>query len=136
MQPATQVVDVTISQTNNINSLASKLAQIGTLIMYLLVALALVYIIWNVVQYVIKGGSPEGKTEALHGVGYGIVGLAIIFSIWGLVNILLGTFNTGNDVPTKGFPTANFVTGTNANGDTGNRISNPVRDTGNRISNP
>lgn len=93
-------------QIRDVNSLSLKLASIGDVIIYLLIGLAIVFIVWNIVMTLISGDKPDEKKAALYNVGYGLLGLAIIVSIWGLVNILIGTFNTDNYRPE--FPTANF----------------------------
>lgn len=77
----------------DVNSLSSKLINIGNLFTYLLIALAVIYIIWNVVMYMIKPGEDDRKVAG-KAILYGIVGLFVILSIWGLVNILVGTFRT------------------------------------------
>ncbi|MFA6553944.1 MAG: pilin [Candidatus Paceibacterota bacterium] len=99
-----------MNNITDINSLTTKLAGIGNVIVYLLIALAVVYIVWNVVQYVVKP-SADSKTEALKNMGWGILGLFIIVSLWGLVNILTNTFSTNNNAPTDRFPNANFLSG-------------------------
>jgi uncharacterized membrane protein len=53
-----------LSQIKNVNSLANRLAGIGNIITYLLVGLAVIYIIWNTVQYLIKPNSAE-RSEAV-----------------------------------------------------------------------
>ncbi len=96
-------------------TLTQKLVDISNVVIYLLIALAVIFIIWNVVMALIRGsGDPAEKTKALGNIGYGVLGLAIIVSIWGLVNILVGTFRTtpttqpvpniGNNVSTGGVP--------------------------------
>lgn len=98
--------------TNNINSLVLKLVQIGNVALYLLIALGFLYVVWNVVMYIIKGSDPAAKAEHIKDVGWGIVGLAIIFSIWGIVNILLNTFfSTSANMPYYNVPSADFVNG-------------------------
>jgi hypothetical protein len=76
------------------NSLTTKLVAIGNVIIYLLISLAVIFIIWNVVMFLVRGNDPTKRTDALKSIGWGIVGLAVILSIWGLVNILTGTFRT------------------------------------------
>lgn len=78
----------------DVNSLSDKLTDIGNVVIYILVSLAVIFIIWNVVMALIRGSDPEAKSAALKNVGYGVLGLAIILSIWGLVNIITGTFRT------------------------------------------
>lgn len=86
----------------DVNGVSSKLVQIGNLVMYLLIALAVIFIVWNVVMYIVKGADPEAKTAHMKNVGWGILGLAIILSIWGLVNILTTTFKT--EAPNQSVP--------------------------------
>jgi predicted PurR-regulated permease PerM len=91
--------------------LTTRLASIGTVIVYLLVALALVYIVYSVVQYFIKGKEGESRGAAGMQILWGIVGLAIILSLWGLVNVLLQTFGTTTtNAPTGKLPQTNFLT--------------------------
>ena len=89
---------IALAQTQTItdvNSLTSKLVGIGNTIIYLLVALAVIYIIWNTVQYFIKGGDEEGaRKKSGFNILWGVIGLAVILSIWGLVGILTNTFRT------------------------------------------
>ncbi len=110
-----------ISGTNVVTdaeSLTKKLADLGNVAIYLLVALAIIFIVWNVVASLIYSSDPSKKTVALGNIGYGIAGLAIIVSIWGLVNILIGTFRTTpNNAPTERFPNADFI---NSSGQTFN----------------
>ena len=75
----TKVVDV--------NSLSTKLSSIGNVVVYLLVALAVIFIVWNTVIYVIKGSGEEGRSKAGMNILWGIVGLFVIVSIWGLIEI-------------------------------------------------
>ena len=80
---------------NSVNSLAERLINIGNLFTYLLIAAAVIFIIWHVVVYLIKGGSDEeARGKASSSILWGVVGLFIILSIWGLVNILMNTFRT------------------------------------------
>lgn len=77
------------------NSLTQKLIGLGNIAIYLLISLAILYIIWNIVQFLIKGSDDEtARSKARGGILWGIVGLAVILSIWGLVNILTNTFRT------------------------------------------
>ena len=95
----------------NANSLVTRFVGLGNVAIYLLMVLATIYIIWNVVQYVIRGNTGSDKRkEAVQNIIWGIVGLAIIMSIWGLVNILLNTFYTGGlNEPPRPIPNADFV---------------------------
>lgn len=97
-----------LMEIRDANSLAVKLAGIGNMITYLLVGLAVIYIIWNIVHYFIRP-SDAGRSEAGMSIMWGIIGLFIIVSLWGIVNILVNTFYTDPNVPRDRFPNANFV---------------------------
>lgn len=91
--PATAMAQ-NLAPVTDVNSLSSKLLGIGNTLTYLLVALAVIFIVWNIVFYVIKSGSPEERGKHGMNIVWGIVGLFVIVSIWGLVNILTNTFKT------------------------------------------
>jgi hypothetical protein len=97
-----------LSEIKNINGLSTRLLAIGDIVIYLFVSVAVVYIIWHVVQYFIKP-SKDSRKDAGMNILWGIVGLFIIVSIWGLVNILINTFYTDANIPRDRFPNANFV---------------------------
>jgi hypothetical protein len=98
----------TLQPIGNVNDLVLRIVGIGNIVVYLLVALAIVYIIYAVVQYFIKGNEgDESRRAAGMQIFYGIVGLAIIISLWGLVNLVLNTFWTNTSRPD--LPNANFV---------------------------
>lgn len=64
------------------------------------ITLALIYFIWQVIQYVIAADE-EGKTDARKKMLYGVVGLFVIIAIWGLVNFIatyLGINPTTNPI--------------------------------------
>ena len=96
---------------SNVNNLATRLAGIGNIITYLLVGLAVIYIIWNIVQYFIHGDGD--RKESGMNILWGIVGLFIIVSLWGLVNILVNTFYTDANIPQNRFPNADFINNRN-----------------------
>jgi hypothetical protein len=112
-----------LSQIKNVNSLANRLAGIGNIITYLLVGLAVIYIIWNTVQYLIKPNSAE-RSEAVASIGWGILGLFIIVSLWGIVNILVNTFYTDPNVPRNRFPNADFVNNNSSNNSSSYPVNN------------
>lgn len=82
------------SPVTNVNQVTNLVLGIFNIIIYVLVALAVVFIVYNIVMYMIKGNDSAAKTEALKGTGWGLVGLAIIVSIWGLVGIITRSVNT------------------------------------------
>lgn len=83
---------VTFAQKlRDINSVSTKATNIGNLIIELAIGVAIVWLIVNIVRYLIAGGEEERKKGG-EAILYGVIGLFVIFSIWGLVNVLLGTF--------------------------------------------
>ncbi|MEK7184793.1 MAG: pilin [Patescibacteria group bacterium] len=84
-------------QLTDINSVAAKATNIGTLVVSLAVAFSVIWIIVNIVRYLIAGGEEDRKKNGMN-IVWGIVGLFLIFSIWGLVNILRNSFRTDGNV--------------------------------------
>ena len=72
---------------------------------WLLVSLAVLFIVWHSVQFIRHAGGEDRKTYQ-NAIMWGIVGLAVILSIWGLVAILTNTFGTsGVNAPAQLYPT-------------------------------
>jgi hypothetical protein len=57
----------------------------------ILIALAVVYFMWGVIQYAIAKDE-EAKTGGRDAMIWGLVALLVLTSMWGLVNILKKTF--------------------------------------------
>jgi uncharacterized membrane protein len=94
----------TLQPITNANDLATRLTYIGNTIIGILIAFAVIYIVYMAVMFIVKQGS-EDAAKYRSGVLWGIVGLAVILSIWGLVRILTNTFRTDNRVnPNQEFP--------------------------------
>ena len=91
----------------DVNSLTYKLTNIGNTIIEVLIAFAVLYIIFNVVRFIMAGDS-EKRDPIRNSIMWGIVGLFVILSIWGLVNILSNTFRTNTNAPTQSFPTLSY----------------------------
>ena len=104
------VAVVELGKISNVNSLVARIAGIGDVVVYLLVALAVIFIVYNVVWYMIRPDGSDSRREAGTSILWGLIGLFVIVSIWGIVNILTNTFSTDSNVPSDRFPNANFVT--------------------------
>ena len=78
---------------------------INTLIPFL-VALAVLYFMWGVVQFVAAAGDEGARAEGRSKMIWGIVGLFVLLSVWGLVELLAGFVGLG-DGSTLDLPTAN-----------------------------
>ncbi len=99
-----------MSQITNAVQLKDRLLSLGDIAIYILVSLAVLFIVYSTVMYFIKGkAGDESRKEAGMQIFYGIAGLAIILSIWGLVNILTNTFATSSQAPKNRFPNTDFT---------------------------
>ena len=83
-------------ETTNLDSVLDGITRLLSRLVILLVSLAVVWLIWNVVRYVMSE-SDDGKEKAKSQMIYGIISLAVIISIWGIVAILRDAFGTKNN---------------------------------------
>jgi hypothetical protein len=90
------------------NTLTYKLTNIGNTVIGILIAFAVIWIIWNVIRYIIASDDPENRKKYGYAVLWGIVGLFLILSIWGLVRILTNTFRTDATAPVEQFPRVQY----------------------------
>lgn len=66
----------------------------------LLIAAAVVVLLWGILQLILKpGADEETQKKAKATVLTGIIGIFVMVSIWGLVNILVNTFNLSSSAP-------------------------------------
>jgi heme/copper-type cytochrome/quinol oxidase subunit 4 len=101
---ATLAPVIALAQTSgaitDANKLVEKLTNLGNTFIQILIAFAVIYIIYNVVRYLVMGGDDEEKRKkAGQAILWGVVGLFVILSIWGLVRILTNTFRTDTTTP-------------------------------------
>ena len=81
----------------NVNYISNLISDAQTLLdqlVVLLIALAVVWFIWNVIKYTMSDDE-EGKGKAKSQMIWGVIAIAVIVSIWGLVAILQGVFGVG-----------------------------------------
>ena len=110
------VLAQSLTQIKNANDVVSRFLSIFNVVIYILMAFAVVYITYYTVIYLIRGKSgDENRREAGMQVLWGCIGIAVIVSLWGIVNILVNTFPTSNRTPENRFPNVNVVntSGTN-----------------------
>lgn len=93
-------------QITDVNSLTYKLTNIGNVVIDVLIAFAVIYIIYNVVRFIIA--DDETRTGYRNSFLWGIVGLAVILSIWGLVRILTNSFRTDTNAPVNQYPRVQY----------------------------
>lgn len=92
----------------DVNSLTYKLTNLGNTFIQILIAFAVIWIIWNVIRYIMNAEDPEKRGQIGSAILWGIVGLFVILSIWGLVRILSNTFRTDSTAPTQQFPQVTY----------------------------
>jgi len=93
---------------NNLSEFGSTvIGIINNVLVPVLFAIAFIVFIWGVFQYFIYGGhDEEAKEKGKSLMLWGLVGFFVMVSVWGLVNILVGTFQTNTALPTT--PQADF----------------------------
>ena len=92
----------------DVNTLTQKFTNLGNTFLGVLIAVAVIWIIFNTVRFIVKADSDDRK-KYQSAILWGILGLFIILSVWGLVRILTNTFNTGsNNAPTQQFPVVDY----------------------------
>jgi hypothetical protein len=102
-------VVVSAQTITDVNSLTYKLTNIGNVILELLIAFAVIWIVFNVIRFIMVGSAdPEGRAAVRASILWGIVGLAVIVSIWGLVRILTNTFRVDNNAPVNQYPQVQY----------------------------
>lgn len=82
------------AQQANVNYVASLIGGAKTLLDQLvvfLIALAVVWFIWNVIKYTMSSDE-EAKGKAKSQMIWGVIAIAVIVSVWGLVGILQNIF--------------------------------------------
>ena len=68
----------------------------------LLFALAAVYFLWGVFQFIANQENEEKKTTGKKHMIWGVIGITIMMGVWTLLNIVLNTFNISGITPQKG----------------------------------
>jgi len=76
-------------------ALLCKIGNVLNAIVPVLIALAVVYFIWGVVQYVISSDEEAKKSGKMRMI-WGIIGLVVIVGVWGLVGIVTSTIGISN----------------------------------------
>ncbi len=92
---------VALAQVRDVFQAATLITQIiNGVLVPLVFAIAFIVFIWGVFTYfILSGGNAEKREEGQKLMLYGIVGFFVMVAVWGLVNILLGTFQLNNNIP-------------------------------------
>lgn len=62
---------------------------------YIAMALALVYFLWGVAQYILASGDEDKKAYGRNVMIYGVIALFVMSAVWGLITVLKNTFIPG-----------------------------------------
>lgn len=73
--------------------LANVSAQIINPAIELLFALAIVYFLYGVFEFIRNQDNEEKKTTGKSHMMWGLVGIAIMLGVWGILNLILNTLN-------------------------------------------
>lgn len=93
-------------QLNSLGDVLTLATNIINQLMPFIVALAVLYFIWGVFQFVMASGDDEARKVGRQKMMWGIIGIFVMVSVWGLVNLLEGSFRTNKRVIT---PTPNTI---------------------------
>lgn len=95
---------ITMAQT--LGDILVLFTRIINALMPFIVALAVLFFIWGVFQFVKSAGNEDERTEGRDKMIYGIIGIFVMVSVWGFVNLLDNTFRLDSDYipPLPTFP--------------------------------
>ena len=88
---------VAAQDLGNVTKFVDSLKKIVDSLLPLFVTIALLVFFWGLIQYIRNSTDPEKAKDGKSIMIYGIIALFVMVSVWGLVNVLGGTFNLGNN---------------------------------------
>jgi len=98
----------------NAFSILTIIARLISFVMPILIALAVVYFVWGVIQYTVSTDE-EAKKGARGKIIQGLIGLFVIVAFWGIISLITTTFGVGpeqlnpNAIPCIPNPDAGIV---------------------------
>ena len=108
-------------------------------IIYLLFALALVFFVYGVLEFLMNQEDETKRTAGKSHMLWGIIGITIMFGVWALLNIILGTLGIEGIDPETGtvelndydpdYPSLNSSGSSNSGSGGSNSNSGPIKDT-------
>jgi hypothetical protein len=98
---------------NNISDLGSFIINtINNIIVPVLFAIAFIVFLWGAFDTFILGAtSEEVKERGKNLMLWGLIGFFVMVSVWGLVNLLTGTLNFGNNTGPSSVPSSGVQVG-------------------------
>ena len=103
----TVVYAVAPGEVTNVSSLAVLLTDYFNLAVQIMLAAAVVFVIWSGLKFVMSGGDEDKRKEGQSGIIYGIIGIAVMLSVWGLVALVTGSTGLGTTKGTITPPSVN-----------------------------
>lgn len=80
------------------NFVATLNANIINPLIYLLFALAAVYFVIGLLQFVLNAANEEARAVGKRHMIYALIGLFIMVAVFGIINLVLGTFGISKTV--------------------------------------
>ena len=91
------VTPLFVFAANDITGILIKINQLIDIAIPVLISFAVIYFIWNVIQYTISGDE-EAKKKAKNGIIQGLIGLFVIIAFWGIIGVVMNTFGVNSTV--------------------------------------
>ncbi len=85
---------VALATDANAFSILAVIARILSVVTPILVALAVVYFIWQIIQYTISGDAKK-KEDARKNIVPALIGLFVMVAFWGILTVVSNTFGVG-----------------------------------------
>jgi hypothetical protein len=95
---------ITMAQT--LGDMLGLFTRIINALMPFIVALAVLFFMWGVFQFIKSAGNEDERNEGRNRMIYGIIGIFVMVSVWGFVNLLDQTFRLDSNYipPLPTFP--------------------------------
>jgi ABC-type Fe3+-siderophore transport system permease subunit len=104
--PLVSFAQTTISNISDVGTFIINL--INNVLVPVIFAVAFIVFLYGVFEtFILGAGNDEAKSKGKSLMLWGLIGFFVMVSVWGLVNILTGTINFGNNsgpgtIPTTG----------------------------------
>lgn len=85
---------VAFATDTNVFDILAIIARVLSVVTPILVAVAVVYFIWQIIQYTLSGDDKK-KAEAKKNIPTALVGLFIMVAFWGILTVVSNTFGVG-----------------------------------------
>jgi uncharacterized membrane protein YidH (DUF202 family) len=97
------MINIAYAASGNLDSFIMKINQlIINPIIVLLFALALVYFLYGVFQFIANGDNEEAKTTGKMHMVWGIIGITIMMGVFAIMNLILSTLKINGIKPETG----------------------------------